>query len=144
MDTHFLNIFMVHQLTQCAGNEFHISITIAKNIFSYIKSLSLFKQFLSCPLLAPSSIWKNNSLFISSTLFRILKVWIEQFTPRTKDSVDITDALNFMFGATKCRTKRLDPPLTDPIKSSLRTVNQCFLVLCIFLVLVIVLAAFSF
>ena len=50
-----MKVLIVLQLTQLAGSIFQLSITLLEKHFSNIQSKSFLKQFLSCPLLPPSS-----------------------------------------------------------------------------------------
>jgi len=62
---------------QLTGSKFQSSITLFENAYLLTFSLNLFlNSFWSCPLLLPSSSWKNNSGLISYFLLTILKVSI--------------------------------------------------------------------
>ena len=65
-DRCFLKVLIVLHLTQLAGSKFQLSITLFENTYFLTFTLNLFLNSLwSCPLLSPSSSWKNNSGLIS-------------------------------------------------------------------------------
>jgi len=75
-----LNVLMILQFTQCAGNEFQLLITLLLNINFLKSSLNLLlKNLLSCPLRLSSSVLKNMSLQIAYLPFIILYVSIKAF-----------------------------------------------------------------
>jgi len=58
----FLEMLIVLQLTQLADSKFQLSITLFENAYFLTFNLNLFLNSLwSCPVLSPSSSWKNNS-----------------------------------------------------------------------------------
>jgi len=72
-----LKVLIVLQLTQLADSKFQLSITLFENAYFLTFSLNLSLNSLwSCPLLSPSSSWKNNSGLISYFLLISLKVSI--------------------------------------------------------------------
>ena len=65
------------KLTQLADSKFQLSITLFEIAYFLTFSLNLFLNSLwSCPLLSPSSSWKNNSGLVSYFQLTILKVSI--------------------------------------------------------------------
>ena len=72
---------------QLAGSKFQSWITLFVNAYFLTFSLNLFlNSFWSCPLLSPSSSWKNNSGLISYFLLTILKVSIRSLLIPTFES----------------------------------------------------------
>ena len=73
----FSKVLIVLQLMQLAGSKIQLSITLFENTYFLTFSLNHFlNSFWLCPLLSPSSSWKNNSGLISYFLLTILKVSI--------------------------------------------------------------------